>query len=383
MADLKEFERPDIIDVDPSEIREVSAVDERKYAEGENIPEVIDSTVPEPDKEYGTDQTEAPINVESQEAIKADIFIKTITPYKITFSKKDNRDIAIIIYLCRDDYDNLFIIDRNIVIKNEDHMSNLECIPFAECKECDFINDKICTQLMMGHLDNYICDMKFSISKEDIKNSDPVMRTTLTNVKTREVKEAAISADTFTALKFIDTYIEENIINEHDLALAVVAGSKDNQNKMVEFFIVDSIEKIVAMAPAMVELKEKKSIWQKIKDFITGAEEVEHSTSVGMVIKVGRYNGQEKEIVQLLTPFDIGVEFDEDKFKGNTISSIEENYYGDADQYVTTLTINSVEIGDIDKTFMMIRAKAKTGAIKLFMLDYSIQKELQDMINEY
>lgn len=382
MADLKEFKKPDIIDVDPSEIREVPAVEERKIIE-ENIPTVIDSTVPEPDKYYGIDQTEAKTVVDSQEDTKADIFIKTITPYKITFSKKDNRDIAIIVYLCRDDYDNLFIIDRNIVIKNEDHMSNLECIPFAECKEYDFINDKICTQLMMGHLDNYICDMKFSINKEDIKGSDPVMRTTLTNVKTREFKEAAIGADTFAALKFIDTYIEENIINEHDLALAVVAGSKDNQNKTVEFFIVDSIEKIVAMAPAIVELKEKKSIWQKIKDFITGAEEVEHSTSVGMVIKMGRYNGQEKEIVQLLTPFDIGVEFDEDKFKGNTISSIEENYYGDADQYVTTLTINSVEIGDIDKTYMMIRAKAKTGAIKLFMLDYSIQKELQDMINEY
>lgn len=383
MADLKEFEKPDIIDVDPSEIREVPAVEERKIIE-ENIPTVIDSTVPESNnKDYGIDQTEAKTVVDSQEDTKADIFIKTITPYKITFSKKDNRDIAIIVYLCRDDYDNLFIIDRNIVIKNEDHMSNLECIPFAECKEYDFINDKICTQLMMGHLDNYICDMKFSINKEDIKGSDPVMRTTLTNVKTREIKEAAIGADTFAALKFIDTYIEENIINEHDLALAVVAGSKDNQNKTVEFFIVDSIEKIVAMAPAIVELKEKKSIWQKIKDFITGAEEVEHSTSVGMVIKMGRYNGQEKEIVQLLTPFDIGVEFDEDKFKGNTISSIEENYYGDADQYVTTLTINSVEIGDIDKTYMMIRAKAKTGAIKLFMLDYSIQKELQDMINEY
>ena len=33
MADLKKFERPDIIDVDPSEIREFPAVEEREITE--------------------------------------------------------------------------------------------------------------------------------------------------------------------------------------------------------------------------------------------------------------------------------------------------------------------------------------------------------------
>ena len=215
-----------------------------------------------------------------------------------------------------------------------------------------------------------------------MKKSNPVLTTTLTNVKTRETKIAAIGADTFAAFNFIDSYISENIINEHDLALAIVAGSKDSTKTPAEFYLVESVDKIVAMAPATVELGVKKGIFAKIKSMFT-EDENDHPTSVGMVIKVARYNGSEREIVQLLIPFDIGVEFSEEKFKGNTISSIEENYYGDADQYVTTLTINSINIAGIDKTFMVIRAKAKTGAVKLFLLDSSVQKELQDKINEY
>ena len=163
-----------------------------------------------------------------------------------------------------------------------------------------------------------------------------------------------------------------------------MAGSKDCSSHPAEFFVVDSIDKIVAMAPAVVDIKEKKNIFAKLRDMIKGANiNNDHPTSIGMVVKVVRYNGQEREVVQLLTPFDIGVEFEEEKFKGNTIASIEENYYGDSDQYVTTLTINSIEIGGIDKTYMIIRAKAKTGSTKLFLLDSSIQKELQDKINEY
>ena len=181
MGEIREFESGNIIDVDPSEIREVLEDDEKN---------TVNCTIPEEyDKDYGDDVTNVEsTEIESNEEETTDIFIKTITPYKITFSKKDNRDIAIIMYLCKDDNDKLFIIDRNIVVRNEEHLLDLECIPFAESKEYDFVNDKICTQLMLGNLDNYICDMKFSIDKEDIKLSSPVLRTTLTNVKTKKTK---------------------------------------------------------------------------------------------------------------------------------------------------------------------------------------------------
>lgn len=392
MAEIKEFVKPEIEEMSPEQIEAVveelpDGLPENDFINAEVVNgkaiEVTDNEESEEeevaseevyDNVYGTKQ------FDPKEAIAADIFIKTITPYKITFKKKDERDIAIIIFLCRDDNDNLFIIDRNIPVKNEDHLSDLECIPFAEDKDYDFVNDNICTNLLLGHLDNYVCDMKFDISKEDMKSSDPVLKTTLTNVHTRETKVAAIGADTYAALTFIDSYIAEDIINEHDLALAVVAGSKENTK--AEFYVVDSVDKIVAMAPAVVELKKKKGFIEKIAGMFKDDED-EHPTSVGMVLKVSRIVGTEREVVQLLTPFDIGVEFEEDKFKGNTISSIEENYYGDADQYVTTLTINSAKIEGVDKTYMIIRAKSKTGDVKLFLLDSSVQKELQDKINEY
>jgi len=398
MADIKEFVKPEIEEVDPNElgIKPGESDHPSDHKEMEELPdespediidaEVVDGKAVEVseneevaseevyDNVYGTKQ------FNPKEAVAADIYIKTITPYKITFKKKDNRDIAIIIFLCRDDNDNLFIIDRNIPVRDEDHLSDLECIPFAEDKDYDFVNDNICTNLLLGHLDNYVCDMKFEISKEDMKSSDPVLKTTLTNVHTRETKVAAIGADTYAALTFIDSYIAEDIINEHDLALAVVAGSKENTK--AEFYVVDSVDKIVAMAPAEVELKEKKGFIDKITSIFKGNED-EHPTSVGMVVKVSRTVGTEREVVQLLTPFDIGVEFGEDKFKGITISWIEKNYYGDADQYVATLIINSAKIEGVDKTFMIIRGKSKTGDVKLFLLDSSIQKELQDNINAY
>lgn len=372
MTEKKEFKAPEIIDVDPSELKEVSSMDESKAVDVGYMSEI--------ESENNSESIKV---MEPKEDIAADIFIKTVTPYKITFNKKNDKEVATVMFLCRDDFDKLFIIDRNIIVKDEDHRAELECIPFAEDNEFDFVNSKICTNLLLGNLDNYICDMKFSIPKENIKDVNPIMSVKLTNVKTKEDILANINADTFVALSFIDSYIHENIINEHDLALAVIAGSKEKDDKMVEFFVVDSIDKIIAMAPAFVELKPKKSLFEKIQSFILGDEENDHPTSVGIVLKVSRFIGNEKEIVQLLTPFDIGVEFEEEKFKGDTISSIEENYYGDSDQYVTTLTINSIEIGGVDKTYMIIRAKAKTGAIKLFLLDYSIQKELQEKINEY
>lgn len=320
--------------------------------------------------------------VESQEEVAADIFIKTITPYKIIFTKKDNKDIAILMFLCRDDNDKLFIIDRNIIINDEDHLDNIKCIPFAE-DEFDFENEKICYNLLMGYLDNYICDMKFEISKEDINKPNPLLKTTLTNVKSRETKLATIRANTYAALKFIDSYIDENIINEHDLALATLSGSKDNENS-VEFFLVDSVEKIVAMASASVDLNtKKKNPFTKIKLSFSKNKKNNHNTSIGIVIKVSRIVGTEKEVVQLLTPFDIGIEFGPKKFKGITIPWIEDNYYGDSDQYVSTITINSTRLEGIDKNFMIIRGRSKNGSIKLFLLDSSIQKELQDMINEY
>ena len=358
---------PEIIDVNPEDIKHVDA----------SIPEQNQCAVATIDAEAK--------EVESNEDTASDIFIKTVTPYRLIFNKKEGRDIAIIIFLCKDDNDKLFIIDRNIVIHSTEQISDLQCLPFAEDKEIDFVNQRICANILMGGLDNYVCDMKFNISKDDMMNNlSPVLTTNLTNVKTREIKQASINADTFAALTFIDSYIKEDIINEHDLALAVMAGSKDCTSNPAEFFVVDSVDKIVAMAPAEVDMdNEKRGIIARIKAFFTHEEPVDHSTSIGLVAKLARYKGGERETLCLLTPFDIGVEFEEDKFKGNTISSIESEYFGDSDQYVSTLVNSKITIEGVDKTYMMIRAKSKTGSVKLFLLDSVVQKDLQEKINEY
>lgn len=324
-------------------------------------------------------------NENKKEEIHPALFIKTATPYRIIFNKKNDKNIGTLIFLCRDRDDKLFVIDKNYIL-TEDQKEIVECIPFTS-EDSDFGNEKICTNLVLNYLDNYvITDKNFAITKDHLLDINPMLTITLTNVKTKEDCIAEINADTFAAINFITSYIEEAIFNEHDLALATIIASREKLEKEhVEFFEVCDIEKIVAMAPADcdLELRPYKSLLSKIRSMFKKETEVEHNTSIGLVLKLSRYKDSNKEIVQLLAPFDIGVEFEESKFKGATISSIEDDYFGDGDQYVSTLISHSVTIDGLDKTYMMIRGKSKNGDIKIFLLDSSISKDLKEKINEY
>lgn len=344
----------------------------------EIVDETADSLVVEENEENTNDTKEKEVHPE--------LFVKTATPYKILLNKKDGKTIATLILLCRDRNDKLFVIDKNNVLSSDDQKDIVECIPFT-ADDSAFGNEKICTNLVLNYLDNYIItDKNFFISRDHLLDANPYMTITLTNVKTKEEIVAEIHPDTFSAISFIISYINESIINEYDLALAtVIAGKEKTDNDHVELFEVCDIEKIVAMAPAECdpELKPHKSLLEKIKSFFKKEKEVNHSTSIGLVLKVSRYKNGNKEIVQLLSPFDIGVEFDESKFKGATISGIEKDYFGDGDQYVSTLITHSVTIDGLDKTYMMIRGKSKNGDIKIFLLDSAVSKDLKEKINEY
>lgn len=344
----------------------------------EIVDEAADSLVVEEESTENTDNEEKEVHPY--------LFIKTATPYKILLTKKDGKTIATLILLCRDRHDKLFVIDKNNILTSEDQKDIVECIPFT-AEESAFGNEKICTNLVLNYLDNYIItDKNFFIARDHLLDTNPYMTITLTDVKTKEEVVAEIHPDTFSAISFIISYINESIINEYDLALAtVISGKEKTENDNVELFEVCDIEKVVAMAPAECdpELKPHKSLFEKLKSFFKREKEVKHSTSIGVVLKVSRYKNGNKEIVQLLTPFDIGVEFDESKFKGTTIAGIEKDYFGDGDQYVSTLITHSVTIDGLDKTYMMIRGKSKNGDIKIFLLDSTVTKDLKEKINEY
>lgn len=344
------------------------------------IPDEL-KTVPLENTDY---QTES-VGVEKCKAYydeAADIFIKSIVPYKLIFEKNNSgREVALLIYLCTDDNDELFIIYSKTYIKDEEHKEFLSLIPFAEDEDIDFINQKACMNLIMASLPSYTCDMNFTLTYEESKSEDPVLTTDITNLKTGEKIKAAINSNNFTAVAFINNYLKEMITNEHDLSLATVAGFKSKNDIKAEFFNVHLIE-VLAMAPAEVEYPDESFI-DKLGSLFGKKNKVKYSDSLAVVARFSRPKSGDVESYTVLIPFNVGVEFDEEKFKGETVENIENTYYSDGDQYVSTLYIDDCHIYGIDKAFTVIRAKSKNGDIKIFLLDTYANKSLKEKINEY
>lgn len=309
------------------------------------------------------------------------INMKTASPFNLKFNSFPEAEIGTLCFLCRDEDDKLFVLNKNIVILSEDDKINMECLPFAE-GEFDFYSRKIACNTVNMYLDSYVSEFKFYVDDKFATSDNPVIYTYAINPRDNSNVRINMSPDTFSCIAFIDDYAKAGIDNEHDLALACIAGSKVLEDN-VEIAVVDSISKIESMAPAVVE-DEPMSWFEKIKNFFTRKNIRYHSTSIGMVMKVFRYIENVKEIYYILTPFDVGVEFDESKFGSTTVKDIQNSYFGDADQFVSTLLISNIHIyGAADKDYMVIRGKNKNKKVKLFLFDTSTKKELEKMINEY
>lgn len=307
--------------------------------------------------------------------------IKTVTPFVINSREKGNEMVATITFLCINGEDELLTINRNYMLsKEEDEL--LQSIPFHVGSM--FSNAIICEQIILNNLPCYISDFKFEV--EDIHNNEVFLDCVETRKNTE--RRFKFNSEVYAALNFVDDYIfKEDIDNDYDLRLAIAIGSKVNEN--VEFFLVDNIESIVSMVSTD---KAPTGFIEKIKSIFVKREP---TTNIGLVFRVARtvdkkYEEndatiikQEKEVVSILTPFDIGVVFDSDKFKGDTIEQLQEKYYGDSDQYVSTLIVDEARLHGIDKEYMMIRGKTKDGITRIFLLDSTMRENLIHMIKSY
>ena len=330
----------------------------------------------ENDLQVVTEDTPLPpaVTEDIHEEVEPYIVAKTVTPFNIAINEKSKKKIATIYFLCRDEDDKLFIIDRNLILESEEDALMIESLPFTEDLENDFVSNKILTRSLNAYLPAYIIDMKFYINDGFEKDSNPTLYTYGVNVNTKENIKIKMSADIFACMAFVDSYIFDGVDCEYDLALATVAGSKII-DPPAEFFLIDKIESIVSMANAVVNKKKGFFDFFKKKDL---------GTTVGIVLKLNRFiSKDEKETVSLLTPFDVGVTFDESKYRGKTIEQIQDEYYGDSDQYVATLNITNIRLYGIDKEYMIIRGKNKDKKVKLFLFDASMKEELNHLINTY
>lgn len=315
------------------------------------------------------------------------ININTVTPLSIS-THAGSVNFATMNFLCtflRSDIPDLkcgiVILTKNYIAESEDELDICKTLPFFT--EDEFCSRKICDHVLFDNIPRIITELDMSIESEnDLMNDCAVLScgrllTEDSSQNQRNNIQIKFGLDQFSAISFIDNYIINGDINEYDLSLATAVGSKDIcKTKELHLFAVDDIVSIVSMCRA--EKKSKnifKNIFKKNKK--------EESTSIGLVFKVMRYIDGKKEIVSLLTPFDLQVSLPDSKFKGDSISSLEEKYYGDADQYVSTLFIENMRIKGIDKEYMIIRGKNKDHKVFVFLLDVSITDKLTKLIEQY
>ena len=303
--------------------------------------------------------------------------IAAITPLTIvTNTSSDNKNVATLTYLCKDKENKLFIVNRNFILTSKDDIEIINTLPFTEDKDTDFASKIIANHMIMSCLDSYITDMIFTVDDDFNSNPDPILHMNAVNVHTKMNQVIDITAEAFSCMSYIDSYIYEDLLNEHDLVLASVAGSKIPENPTT-FFVVDNVESIVAMAPAVPA----KKGFDKFKSLFSKSDKV---NTVGMIVKFNRFtSATEKETISILCPINVDQEFPESKYRGKTIEDIENTYFADGDQYVSTFIVSSIRLMGVDKEYMLIRGKTKDKKTRIFLLDAACQEDLDHKIEEF
>ena len=326
--------------------------------------------------------TEIPEEIEKETEV---IEILTASPYNIFRTGEVPNLNATVSFICRTVDDKLVTLNKTYHIPSADREEFLEDTGMMEDDDLDFIGKRILTRSLINYLPVYNSDLTLETEENFDKVEDPHFIIKAIEGSTREEVKLRVSADTGSAIKFIDSYLVDDVINDHDLQLATTVGSKVSEFP-ADIFVVDHVDSIVAMAGAVVDYDESANFFKRIfnKIFRRKKSKSIYDTTVGLVAKVSRFKDKDtKENYFVLIPFDIGVSFPEEKFRGKTIQSIQEEYFGDADQYVSTLTIPLTHIKGVDKDFMVLRAKNKDKKLKLFLIDNSVKEELIHQINNF
>ena len=288
--------------------------------------------------------------------------ISQFTPMTIMTTKSpDGKDIAALVFLCKDNYTDLtFNLVINYFIENDEQRKAVEKNPIHD--NVNYISKRLASNMILSALPCYITDMNFYYNKKADNPNEVFYMFAVPNKEenTRHVVKFNMSSDIFSALAFIDDYVVSDSHNIHDLQIATVAGYKPLDRVMAVSFI-DTIDSIVSLAPA------------SDKD----------STDVAVVFKTLEFvDASTKNVYKILTAFDFGKKYPKKKFRGATIHDLEESYGKDIDQYISNYMIEC-RIRNLDKDYLIIKAKNKDGIAKLFFLDNDIQKKVEELIEMY
>lgn len=311
---------------------------------------------------------------------KTEINIKTITPLDITTHEDDEKKLyfATLNLLATTSDDTMIIVSKNYYANDSLDLEFARLNPLSV--EDQFCNRNITDHVLFANLPRILTELEFSVNEDYATNENPIVsclgrRIDIENPVSADHTDTKLefTAEAYSAVAFLDDYIMAGDSNEYNLSMATCVGSK-YPDEPVTFFKTDDITSIATMCRAE---KKDPNPFKKLLHR-------EKNTSIGLVINCMRYKPDKSiETVSLLTTFDIGKDYPDSKFKGDTIDIIQDKYYGDADQFVSTLTVEDTRLLGVDKQFMMVRAKNKNHKVYVFLLDVSATEKITKLIEAY
>lgn len=288
--------------------------------------------------------------------------ISQVTPMTIMTTKSpDGKDIASLVLLCKDQYsDFTFCLTHNYIIENEEQKKQVEKNPIHD--NVNYISKRLATNMVLRTLPVYITDLNFYYDKNYENPNEQFYMFAVPNKEenTRQIVKFNMSAEIFSVLAFLDDYIVSDSHNIHDLQIATIAGYKQ-ADMLVTVNFVDNIDSIISLAPA----------------------DEKNSTDVAVVFKTIEFvDANTKAIYKILTAFNFGKKYPKKKFRGATLAKLEDEYGKDVDQYVSNYMIEC-RLKNLDKDYLIIKAKNKDGVCKLFFIDNDNQKIIEELIEMY
>jgi hypothetical protein len=282
------------------------------------------------------------------------------TPLCMSTNNTEKGVVETLAYLCKNEEDELIVLYTNYFVESDMEKDILESLPIHD--KDNFLSTRLSCSMIIGDATRknnvYFVDLEFSIDSP-IKSNCNDFKLTAKKVDSEEKILFHVTAELFASMKFIDNYIMNTIVNNYELSLSVVNGANVPENN-TELFLIDSIDSVLSMAQY-----EKKS------------------TNLLIIFNAIHYiDKDEKELVSILAPFDVGLKFNKDKFRGVTTKNIEDDYMEEADQYTSSFIINC-RFKNLDKEYMIIKAYNKNKTTKLFLLDKNIINSLSEKIGEY
>lgn len=368
--EMEEITAPSTEEVVEEETKEEDSNDENNKETEEETQEESESDTEEEtsvkDIEENTEESIETEEIAPEENIEApveddkrnDYRIESIVPFSMTVTDNPhnpNTKIASLFYIAKSKSGIIFTLYTSYLLEDEYEVEQVKHnYPFHV--ENNFSSFRVAQNMIINSYDIFVTDFNFTYNKDidNYKFSIKALRQDKDGV--HETVQFNMISDVFAAIKYIDSYAYDTVINNHELSLASLTALDDIPNAYpTEIVVVEKIDRIVAMA--------------QIKD----------STTCGIEYIVKTEDGDK---YTLLSVFNLGQRFHKKKFKGMTTDKLNNAYLREADQYLQMFS-DFCKFDNIDKEYLIIKARNKDSVTRMFMMDTTIRTELQSMIGEY